>query len=159
MSADRYLTWLGSNGSGVESVSASSLSRRCPSDRGRTPGKGTGERRQFAALFEDASRYRFDCVLFWALDRFSREGMVPTIHKWALSKARPRRDAAVSSLTNGLSCERVTTARSVGRGFKSRAWKFRPRRRARHLPAVRGADVALPHPKTWPMPGAPGADL
>jgi len=22
---------------------------------------------------------RFDCVLFWALDRFSREGMVPTV--------------------------------------------------------------------------------
>jgi DNA invertase Pin-like site-specific DNA recombinase len=41
--------------------------------------KGTGERKQFAALFEDASRRQFDCVLFWALDRFSREGMVPTI--------------------------------------------------------------------------------
>jgi len=36
-------------------------------------------RKQFAALFEDASRRKFDCVLFWALDRFSREGMVPTI--------------------------------------------------------------------------------
>ena len=185
--------------------------------------KGTGERKQFAALFEDASRRKFDCVLFWALDRFSREGMVPTIHhlerlnsygvtfhsytephlcadnemvrgillavlatmakqeakrlserviagmrkaaakgtksgnpigrprssgfcgaaqastrrlrpsasglplfsgsglRWALSKARPRRNAAVSSLTYGLSCERVTTARSVGRRFKSRA--------------------------------------
>src|SRR5215471_6869703 len=42
--------------------------------------KGTGERKQFAALFEEASRRKFDCVLFWALDRFSREGMVPTIH-------------------------------------------------------------------------------
>src|SRR5215468_1257519 len=42
--------------------------------------KGTGERKRFAALFEDASRRKFDCVLFWALDRFSREGMVPTIH-------------------------------------------------------------------------------
>src|SRR5439155_5999223 len=36
-------------------------------------------RKQFTALFEDASRRKFDCVLFWALDRFSREGMVPTI--------------------------------------------------------------------------------
>src|SRR2546425_4711984 len=36
-------------------------------------------RKQFALLFEDASRRKFDCVLFWALDRFSREGMVPTI--------------------------------------------------------------------------------
>src|SRR5262249_1986114 len=48
---------------------------------GRVSGrKGTGERKQFAALFEAASRRKFDCVLFWALDRFSREGMVPTIH-------------------------------------------------------------------------------
>ena len=28
----------------------------------------------------DASCCKFDCVLFWALNRFSREGMVPTIH-------------------------------------------------------------------------------
>jgi DNA invertase Pin-like site-specific DNA recombinase len=41
--------------------------------------KGTDRRKQFATLFEDASRRKFDCVLFWALDRFSREGMVPTI--------------------------------------------------------------------------------
>jgi DNA invertase Pin-like site-specific DNA recombinase len=41
--------------------------------------KGTNGRKQFAALFEDAHKRRFDCVLFWALDRFSREGMVPTI--------------------------------------------------------------------------------
>jgi DNA invertase Pin-like site-specific DNA recombinase len=41
--------------------------------------KGPERRKQFAALFEDASRRTFDCVLFWALDRFSREGMVPTI--------------------------------------------------------------------------------
>src|SRR5262249_51934224 len=36
-------------------------------------------RKQFAALFEDAHKRKFDCVLFWALDRFTREGMVPTI--------------------------------------------------------------------------------
>jgi DNA invertase Pin-like site-specific DNA recombinase len=41
--------------------------------------KGADRRRQFAALFEGASRRKFDLVLFWALDRFSREGMVPTI--------------------------------------------------------------------------------
>jgi DNA invertase Pin-like site-specific DNA recombinase len=41
--------------------------------------KGTEHRRQFAKLFEDAHRRRFDLVLFWALDRFSREGMVQTI--------------------------------------------------------------------------------
>jgi DNA invertase Pin-like site-specific DNA recombinase len=41
--------------------------------------KGVNGRRQFAALFEDAHKRKFDCVLFWALDRFTREGMVPTI--------------------------------------------------------------------------------
>jgi DNA invertase Pin-like site-specific DNA recombinase len=41
--------------------------------------KGTKERKQFAALFEDAHKRKFDCVLFWSLDRLSREGMVPTI--------------------------------------------------------------------------------
>jgi DNA invertase Pin-like site-specific DNA recombinase len=40
-----------------------------------TGGKGTVKRKQFAALFEDAAKKKFDLVLFWALDRFSREGM------------------------------------------------------------------------------------
>jgi DNA invertase Pin-like site-specific DNA recombinase len=41
--------------------------------------KGINGRNRFAAIFEDAHKRRFDCVLFWALDRFTREGMVPTI--------------------------------------------------------------------------------
>jgi len=41
--------------------------------------KGAEKRKQFAALFDDAAKRKFDCVLFWALDRFSREGMAQTI--------------------------------------------------------------------------------
>jgi DNA invertase Pin-like site-specific DNA recombinase len=41
--------------------------------------KGADKRKQFAALFDDAAKRKFDCVLFWALDRFSRQGMVQTI--------------------------------------------------------------------------------
>jgi DNA invertase Pin-like site-specific DNA recombinase len=41
--------------------------------------KGGDKRKQFAALFDDAAKRKFDCVLFWALDRFSREGMAQTI--------------------------------------------------------------------------------
>ena len=41
--------------------------------------KGAEKRKQFAALFDDAAKRKFDCVLFWALDRFSREGMAHTI--------------------------------------------------------------------------------
>ena len=42
--------------------------------------RGRAERQAFAHLFEDASRREFDLVVFWALDRFSREGIRKTIH-------------------------------------------------------------------------------
>jgi DNA invertase Pin-like site-specific DNA recombinase len=41
--------------------------------------KGRRERSAFNQLFEMAAKRRFDCVLFWALDRFTREGMFKTI--------------------------------------------------------------------------------
>ena len=41
--------------------------------------KGGDKRKQLAALFEDAAKRKFDLVVFWALDRFSREGMAQTI--------------------------------------------------------------------------------
>ena len=37
--------------------------------------KGRGERIGFDRMFKDASRKRFDLVLFWSLDRFTREGI------------------------------------------------------------------------------------
>ena len=40
---------------------------------------GTGKRSECQALFADAHRRRFDLVLFWSLDRFSREGALPTL--------------------------------------------------------------------------------
>jgi DNA invertase Pin-like site-specific DNA recombinase len=48
-------------------------------DDGVTGTKGTAKRKAFAQLFADAARRRFDCVVFWALDRFSREGMMATV--------------------------------------------------------------------------------
>ena len=42
--------------------------------------KGRRERAAFARLFEDAARRRFDLVVFWSLDRLSREGIRKTIH-------------------------------------------------------------------------------
>ena len=38
-----------------------------------------GDRVQFQSMFEGASRREFDAVLFWSLDRFSREGTLPTL--------------------------------------------------------------------------------
>jgi len=40
---------------------------------------GTSDRAQFQAMFADASRRRFDMVLFWSLDRLSREGVLETL--------------------------------------------------------------------------------
>ena len=37
------------------------------------------DREQFQAMFAAASRREFDCVLFWSLDRFSREGVYATL--------------------------------------------------------------------------------
>jgi DNA invertase Pin-like site-specific DNA recombinase len=42
-------------------------------------GKGKPNRSEFARMFEAAHKQHFDIVLYWALDRFSREEMVPTI--------------------------------------------------------------------------------
>lgn len=39
----------------------------------------TANRSQFQHLYEDAAKRRFDVVLFWALDRFTREGTLPTL--------------------------------------------------------------------------------
>jgi len=39
----------------------------------------TGDREQFKALFKAASRREFELVLFWSLDRFSREGVLATL--------------------------------------------------------------------------------
>jgi DNA invertase Pin-like site-specific DNA recombinase len=45
----------------------------------RATGKHS-DREQFQRLFEDASRRKFDLVLFWSLDRFSREGVRETLN-------------------------------------------------------------------------------
>ena len=37
------------------------------------------DRVAFKRMFADAAQRKFDLVLFWALDRFSREGVLPTL--------------------------------------------------------------------------------
>ncbi|MBC6698096.1 recombinase family protein [Hymenobacter puniceus] len=41
---------------------------------------GKANRVQFQQLFQDAHQRRFDVVIFWALDRFSREGVTETLN-------------------------------------------------------------------------------
>jgi DNA invertase Pin-like site-specific DNA recombinase len=45
----------------------------------RVSGSGKKERPEFQRMLLDASRRKFDLVLFWALDRLSREGVVKTV--------------------------------------------------------------------------------
>jgi DNA invertase Pin-like site-specific DNA recombinase len=39
----------------------------------------TGERPAFKRMMQNASEKRFDCLLFWSLDRLSREGVLETL--------------------------------------------------------------------------------
>jgi DNA invertase Pin-like site-specific DNA recombinase len=39
----------------------------------------TNDRGEFQAMFRDASQRKFDVLLFWALDRLSREGVLETL--------------------------------------------------------------------------------
>jgi DNA invertase Pin-like site-specific DNA recombinase len=45
----------------------------------RVTGKHS-DREKFQKLFQDASQRKFDLVLFWSLDRFSREGVLETLN-------------------------------------------------------------------------------
>lgn len=45
----------------------------------RASGK-SGDREEFQKMFSAASRREFDCLLFWSLDRLSREGTVETLN-------------------------------------------------------------------------------
>jgi DNA invertase Pin-like site-specific DNA recombinase len=42
-------------------------------------GSGKKERPKFLDMMQDASQHRFDMLLFWSLDRLSREGVVKTL--------------------------------------------------------------------------------
>src|SRR5271154_6142808 len=39
----------------------------------------TDDRAEFQTMFRDASQHKFDVLLFWALDRLSREGVLETL--------------------------------------------------------------------------------
>ena len=40
---------------------------------------GTADRDQFQQMFQDASQRQFDVLVFWSLDRLSREGVLETL--------------------------------------------------------------------------------
>jgi DNA invertase Pin-like site-specific DNA recombinase len=111
----------------------------------------TAERPAFRKLFEAASRKEFDIVVFWSLDRFSREGILETLQhlqrlgshgvEWFsyreeyLRSTGPFRDAVLAILAAIARQERVRISERVQAGL-SRA-RARGKKLGRPRAAVR----------------------
>jgi DNA invertase Pin-like site-specific DNA recombinase len=94
---------------------------------------GKADRSQFKAMMTDAAQRKFDVVLFWALDRFSREGVYEThVHLKRLDDAGVRfrsftepyldscgmfRDAVISILAVIAKQERIRISERVRAGL------------------------------------------
>jgi DNA invertase Pin-like site-specific DNA recombinase len=61
-------------------------------------GSGAVDRVNFLRLLEDADKHKFDLVLVWALDRFSREGIGNTLGYFSRLK---RNGVAIKSFQEG----------------------------------------------------------
>ena len=90
-------------------------------------------RPEFQRLFRDAAERKFDLVLFWSLDRFTREGVLETLQHlqrltgngidwWSLKEEYlrsigPFRDAVLSILATIAKQERVRLSERVKAGL------------------------------------------
>jgi len=74
----------------------------------KASGKTAG-RPQFRKLFEDASRRQFDLVLFWSLDRFSREAVLETLQHLSGCPATASSGTATARST----CGRLALSRGL----------------------------------------------
>jgi DNA invertase Pin-like site-specific DNA recombinase len=112
----------------------------------RASGK-TADTPQFKKLFEDAGKRRFDLVLFWSLDRFTREGVLETLNhlqrlsaydvRWRsyqenyLDSCGPFRDVVISLMATLAKQERLRiserTKAGLQRARKAGAVPGRPR--------------------------------
>lgn len=96
-------------------------------------GSGKRAREQFDAMMLAASRREFDCVLFWKLDRFSREGVRRTLYyltqldgwkvgwrsfqeQW-FDSCGPFKDAIISVMATLAEQERVTISERTKAGL------------------------------------------
>jgi DNA invertase Pin-like site-specific DNA recombinase len=95
---------------------------------------GTSERAQFQAMMRDASTRRWDLLLFWALDRFTREGTLATLKylellesyavRWRsftepwLDSAGPFRDVVISLIATLAKQERIRLGERVKAGLE-----------------------------------------
>jgi DNA invertase Pin-like site-specific DNA recombinase len=91
------------------------------------------DRAALKQMFEDASRRKFDLLLFWALDRLSREGVLPTLRylerltsygvEWRsfteqfFDSCGPFRDAVISIMATLARMERVKRSERTKAGL------------------------------------------
>jgi DNA invertase Pin-like site-specific DNA recombinase len=92
------------------------------------------EREQFQRMFRDASQRKFDVLLFWSLDRLSREGALETLQhlnrlngygvhwrsftEWYLDSTGTFRDAIVSILATLAKQERIRLSERTKAGLE-----------------------------------------
>jgi DNA invertase Pin-like site-specific DNA recombinase len=92
-----------------------------------------GDRVQFQAMFDAASRREFDCLLFWSLDRLSREGVLETLQylqrltsygvayrsfaESYIDSLGPFRDVVISLLATLARQERIRLSERVAAGL------------------------------------------
>jgi DNA invertase Pin-like site-specific DNA recombinase len=93
------------------------------------------DRPQFQQMFQDASKRKFDLVLFWALDRFSREGTLATLQhleklsayavNWRsyqeayLDSCGPFKDVVVSLMATIAKQERIRISERTKAGLRT----------------------------------------
>lgn len=91
------------------------------------------ERPALRRMLEDASQHRFDLLLFWALDRLTREGVLPTLRyletltsygvEWRsyteqfFDSCGPFRDAVISIMATLAKQERIKRAERTRAGL------------------------------------------
>jgi DNA invertase Pin-like site-specific DNA recombinase len=97
-------------------------------------GSGKKARKEFDAMMTAASRHEFDCVLFWKLDRFSREGVRTTLQylsrldgwkvcwrsfqeQW-FDSCGPFKDAVISIMATLAEQERITISERTKAGLQ-----------------------------------------
>jgi DNA invertase Pin-like site-specific DNA recombinase len=95
---------------------------------------GTSERAQFQAMLRDASQRMFDLLVFWSLDRFTREETLATLRylellesygiRWRsftepwIDSAGPFRDVVISLLASLAKQERIRLGERVKAGLE-----------------------------------------
>src|SRR5262245_7504332 len=125
----------------------------------------TADRPAFQRLFDDASLKKFDLVLFWSLDRFSREGVLETMQHlqrlssngvdwWSyraeyLRSIGPFKEAVLAILAAVAKQERIRLSERVHAGLKRARSQGKVLGRPRVK--VRPEHVLSLHRKGWSM--------